>query len=125
YYIEHGKKFYITGQRLDTLLQPMLFFYGMVHLLKAVLLTERLDYPESTTMLAHGVSTRKRKKKQYKFIEDEVKIQHKGLFPYVTEHLFKMKTIPFEKITMHRLFGLIPELSSLFDFHGENVLIKI
>ncbi|HLR52820.1 MAG TPA: YaaC family protein [Candidatus Avamphibacillus sp.] len=125
YYLAHGRKFYKTGQKLEPLLQPILFFYGMVHLLKAVLLTKRPDYPESTTMLAHGVSTRKRKKKQYKFVNDEVKVQYKGLFPYVMEHLFNKKTMPFSKITMHRLLSLIPEISPLFHFHGETHLVKI
>lgn len=125
YYLQHGKEFYNNGQKLDPLLQPILFFYGMVHLLKAVLLTKRPHYPESTTMLAHGVSSRKRKKKHYKFIDDEVKVQHRGLFPYFTQYLFEIKTVPFEKITMKRLFSLIPELSSLFYFHGEKYLIKI
>lgn len=125
YYLAHGRKFYSQGQKLEPLLQPILFFYGMAHLLKAVLLTKRPDYPESTTMLAHGASTRKRKKKHYKFVEDEVKVQYKGLFPYFSEHLYHINKMPFEKITMHRLFGLIPELLSLFQFHGENPLIKI
>jgi len=125
YYLTHGREFYKNGQKLEPLLQPILFFYGMVHLLKAVLLTKRPDYPESTTMLAHGVSTRKRKKKQYKFINDEVKVQYKGLFPYVMEHLFNKKTMPFSKVTMHRLFSLIPEISPLFHFHGEKHLVKV
>src|SRR5699024_6678101 len=83
YYLQHDKKFYENGQKLDLALQPILLFYGMGHLIKAVLLTKRTDYPESTAMMAHGVSSRKRKKKHYKFIDDEVKIQHKGLFPYI------------------------------------------
>lgn len=125
YYLDHGRTFYHNGQQATPLLQPILYFYGMVHLLKAVLLTKRPEYPESTSMLAHGVSTRKRKKKNYNFINDEVKVQHKGLFPYFSEHLFAIKPIPFEKITMHRLFGLIPELTPLFHFHGEVPLIKV
>lgn len=125
YYLQHGKKFYENGQKLDMALQPILLFYGMGHLIKAVLLTKRPDYPESTAMMAHGVSSRKRKKKHYKFIDDEVKIQHKGLFPYMSEHLYHMKSFPFEKISMKRLFSLIPDLVSLFSFHEEIHLIKI
>jgi len=125
YYLQHSKEFYKNGRELETLLQPILFFYGMGHLLKAVLLTKRPYYPESTSVLAHGVSSRKRKKKHYKFIEDEVKVQHKGLFPYFTEHLYQMKSIPFEKISMKHLFSLIPELTSLFYFGGKKHLIEI
>src|SRR5699024_4320847 len=100
YYLDHGLTFYESGKKLSLLAQPMLFFYGMTHLLKANLLAKRPYYPESTSMLAHGVSTRKRKKKNYAFLDDEVKIQLKGLLPYANDHLFLQKQIPFTKIKM-------------------------
>lgn len=125
YYLEHGKIFYENGKKLDIVLQPMLFFYGMTHLLKACLLTKRPDYPESTSILAHGASTRKRKKKDYTFLSDEVKVQQHGLLPYFSEHLFALKRLPFEKIEMRELLGLIPELSQLFQLAGETKLINI
>ncbi len=57
----------------------MLLFYGMSQLFKACLLTIDPNYPESTTVLAHGVTTRKRKKQGYQFLEDEVKVQKKWI----------------------------------------------
>ncbi|MFC4558496.1 YaaC family protein [Virgibacillus kekensis] len=125
YNMMHGRQFYANGKKLNTLLKPILFFYGMVHLLKANLLTIRPDYPESTTILAHGVSTRKRKKKDYTFMGDEVKVQHNGLFPYFSEHLFKQLRVPFEKIKMDLLFGLIPEMDSLFTMQGERRMVPV
>src|SRR5699024_5380496 len=125
YNLEHGHVFYTNGKKGDPLLQPIHYFYGMVHLLKAILLSIRPYYPESTKMLAHGVSTRKRKKKQYSFLEDEVKIQHQGLFPYFSEHLFHMKQMPFEKITMQRLASLIPELTFLLRLEERHDLIEV
>ncbi|MDY0394731.1 YaaC family protein [Virgibacillus halophilus] len=119
YYLAHGRQFYENGKNLDLLLQPLLYFYGMVHLLKACLLTERPEYPESTSVLAHGVSARKRKKRNYIFSEDEVRIQHNGLLPYFTKHLFHLKYLPFEKIDMSRLLRLIPEISPLFSWHQQ------
>src|SRR5690625_1430991 len=88
YYIKHGLHFYETGKKLTTVLQPILFFYGMIHLLKAVLLTKRPDYPESTKLLAHGGSSRKRKKQNYVFMEDEIMINNHRLFCYFSEHLY-------------------------------------
>lgn len=125
YYLDHGKQFYENGKNIDILLQPMLFFYGMVHLIKANLLTIRPNYPESTTILAHGVSTRKRKKKDYTFMQDEVRTQHNGLFPYFSEHLFYKKRLPFEKIKMEYLFALIPEMSELFTMHNQEKMIVV
>ncbi|GGJ89499.1 hypothetical protein GCM10007063_10160 [Lentibacillus kapialis] len=125
HYLNHGLKFYENGKQMETLLQPMLFFYGMVHLLKAALLTTRPDYPESTAILAHGVSSRKRKKRNYAFMDDEVKIQHNGLFPYFSEHLFSTNKTPIEKIKMEQLFSLIPEMSPIFNFHQTEKMITI
>lgn len=125
HYLDHGIRFYENGKRLETLLQPMLFFYGMVHLLKAALVAIRPNYPESTAILAHGVSSRKRKKKDYTFLDDEVKIQYNGLYPYVSEHLFLIKESPFEKIKMKQLFALIPEMTALFTFHEKENMIAV
>src|SRR5699024_1296641 len=125
HYLDHGLRFYENGRQMETLMQPMLFFYGMVHLLKAALLTARPDYHESTAILAHGVSSRKRKKKNYTFLDDEVKIQHNGLFPYFSEHLFSIGRSPFEKIKMEQLFSLIPEMSPIFNFHHTEKMIEI
>ncbi len=125
YYLDHGLQFYENGKNLDILFQPIMFFYGMVHLLKANLLTIRPHYPESTTILAHGVSSRKRKKKDYSFMDDEIKTQQNGLFPYFSKHLFSVSHTPFEKFKMEDLLGLIPEVSSLFAFQGQKKMITI
>lgn len=119
YYLQHGQGFFQAGKSSELQLQPILFFYGITHLLKAVLLSKRPNYPESTKILAHGVSTRKKKKKYYRFVEDEVKIQNNGLFPYTAKHLYSITTMPFEKVSMQRLFGFIPELLSLFSLYNE------
>lgn len=125
YYLEHGQQFYDSGKNSKSLLQPILYFYGMIHIIKACLLTKRPNYPESTTMLAHGVSARKRKKKNYTFMQDEIKIQINGLFPYFSEHLFAIKSFPFEKSKMHDLLALIPEMSPLFNFQGHKKMAVI
>ncbi|WP_179107280.1 YaaC family protein [Sediminibacillus massiliensis] len=126
YYLQHGQTFYKSGKDSPFMIQPILYFYGMVHLLKACLLTVKPGYPENTSVLAHGVSTRKRKKQQYSFLKDEVKIQHKGLFPYFASHLFHMENRSNEKKTMQELLEGIPEMNDLFFFHaGSFPLIKV
>ncbi len=125
YYIKHGLHFYETGKNLTTILQPILFFYGMTHLIKAVLLTKRPHYPESTKLLAHGVSSRKRKKRNYIFMEDEVMIHKHGLFSYFSEHLYKITRLDMNRFIMEDLLALVPEMSPLFSLHKQQVLIKI
>ncbi|GAA0608554.1 YaaC family protein [Virgibacillus siamensis] len=125
HYIDHGRRFLTNARDTDILMMPVLLFYGMTHLCKACLLTKRPDYPETTAVLAHGVSTRKRKKKNYTFLQDEVKIQHNGLFPYLAKYLYAVGSFPFEKIRMEQLFSLIPELNQLFTFTNSQKLTAV
>ncbi|QDP38776.1 YaaC family protein [Radiobacillus deserti] len=120
YYLEHGHTFYQTAAQSPMTVQPILLFYGMVHLIKACLLTQRPTYPENTTVLAHGVSTRKRKKQDYSFLQDEVKVQQKGLFPYFSQYLFDVDHVNMEKRNMEQLLASIPEMTEMFYFLRKN-----
>ncbi|MBP1971065.1 hypothetical protein J2Z83_003202 [Virgibacillus natechei] len=125
YYLNQGKLFLKEGEKVDIRLKPILYFYGLGHLLKACLLTNRPNYPESTTILAHGVSSRKRKKKHYTFVDDEVKIQQNGLFSYTHNHLFNSTTPSFSKIKMNVLLGLIPEMEDFFAHRQEEHCVSV
>jgi hypothetical protein len=114
YYLEHGKIYYEQASVAPIIIRPTLLFYGFLHLIKACILTIDPKYPETTSVLAHGVSSRKRKKQQYSFLEDEVKIQKTGLFPFMADKLFHMKHFEGEKFTMGSLLTYIPEVSSIF-----------
>jgi hypothetical protein len=117
YYLEHGQIYYQQAENSPLILKPILLFYGLVHLIKACILTQDPSYPETTSVLAHGVSTRKRKKQNYQFFQDEVKFQKNGLFPFMSEKMFHMKQLEGDKITMEELLELIPELDDLFMVH--------
>ncbi|WP_235714548.1 YaaC family protein [Neobacillus dielmonensis] len=117
YYLEHGKIYYEQAEKAPLIIKPILLFYGLVHLIKACILTIDPSYPETTAVLAHGVSTRKRKKQNYLFFQDEVKLQKNGLFPFMSERLFSMKQMDGEKILMEELLQCIPELNDLFYLH--------
>src|SRR5690554_3754272 len=110
YYLDHGKKYYEQASISPVELQPVLLFYGLVQLMKALLLTVDPLYPRTTQVLAHGVTTRKRKKNQYEFLMDEVKVQKNGLFTYFAERLFQLGQMEGEKIIMEDLLKGIPEL---------------
>lgn len=114
YYLEHGKIYYEQAKSSHLLIQPILLFYGLVHLIKACILTVEPNYPETTSVLAHGVSTRKRKKRHYQFFDDEVKVQKSGLFPFICSHLFRIEHIEGQKIKMEQLLKQIPELNEHF-----------
>ena len=117
YYLEHGQSYYQLASQASLSIKPVLLFYGMVQLLKACLLTVDPQYPESTSVLAHGVSTRKRKKQGYEFLQDEVKVQKNGLFTHFSDKMFHVKHFEAEKFAMDRLLKNIPELNNLFLLH--------
>ncbi|WP_137792280.1 YaaC family protein [Bacillus sp. E(2018)] len=126
YYIEHGKKYYKLADQAPVELKPVLLFYGMTQLMKACILCSDPDYPDSSAVLAHGLSTRKRKKRSYEFLYDEVKVQRTGLFNHFCEKVFHMKHIEGEKFTMISLLQTVPELSSLFkQMNGGVHLVKM
>lgn len=114
YYLDYGEKYFKQADNAPMELQPILIFYGFIQLLKACILTEDPHYPASSQVLAHGVSTRKRKKANYIFLEDEVKIQKNGLLAHFSDKLFHVKHFPGEKYKMRQLMRQISELHSLF-----------
>ncbi|PLT31962.1 YaaC family protein [Bacillus sp. V5-8f] len=114
YYIEHAKTYYQQAVSAPLSIQPILCFYGFIQLLKACLLTIDPNYPESTSVLAHGVTTRKRKKQQYEFIHDEVKVQKNGLFTYMAEKMFQLQHLDGDKYSMKELMNELPELEKCF-----------
>ncbi|HEX7063826.1 MAG TPA: YaaC family protein [Bacillales bacterium] len=114
YYLQYGRKHYELAETAPIELQPLLLFYGMTQLVKACLLTKDPDYPKTTEVLAHGASTRKKKKKNYTFFEDEVRIQKHGLVPYFSDKLFGIRQLEGQKYTMGQLLRRIPDLNSLF-----------
>lgn len=126
YYIEHGKVYYEQAAAAPLIIKPILYFYGLVHLIKACILTIDPSYPDTTSVLAHGVSTRKRKKQQYHFLKDEVKLQKSGLFPYMAEKMFNMKYLEGDKFYMVDLLKQIPEMEMMFtSIQKEHTFIDI
>ncbi|MBY8914890.1 YaaC family protein [Bacillus sp. YC2] len=116
FFIKHAESFYKQASLSPLEIKPILLFYGMSQLLKACLITTDPSYPSHASVLAHGVTARKRKKQNYCFREDEVKIQRNGLCIHVMKHLFGMSGLEEERYTMKKLLTAIPELRSVFYF---------
>ena len=110
HYLKSAEIYYKEAYSVSLTIQPVLLFYGYIQLIKACLLSLDPTYPNSSTLLAHGVSTRKRKKQQYEFLKDEVKIQKNGLFPHMASSMFHVEHLDGEKINVNDLFYCIPEL---------------
>jgi hypothetical protein len=117
YFLKHGENFFSQANQSPPAIQPMLLFYGISQLIKACLIIIDPEYPSTSSVLAHGVSSRKRKKQQYHFLEDEIKIQRNGLFSHVASKLFQINHLEAEKYSMELLFKQIAEMNEVFSFH--------
>ncbi|WP_243300288.1 YaaC family protein [Bacillus litorisediminis] len=126
YFLEQGKAYYMLAEQSPLSIKPTLIFYGYIHLIKACILLADPNYPETTSVLAHGVTARKRKKQNYSFLKDEIKIQKNGLFPHMSMKMFHMKHLEGEKWSMHDLLKEIPELEPyISELIEEQPLIKL
>ncbi|WP_338787895.1 YaaC family protein [Metabacillus sp. FJAT-53654] len=117
YFLKHGENFFTQANQSPPAIQPMLLFYGISQLIKACLIIIDPEYPSTSSVLAHGVSSRKRKKQQYHFLEDEIKIQRNGLFSHVANKIFQINHLEAEKYSMELLLKQIAEMNEVFSFH--------
>lgn len=117
YFLKHGENFFLQASQSPHAIQPMLLFYGISQLIKAGLITIDPTYPSTSSVLAHGVTSRKRKKQQYQFLKDEIKIQRNGLFSHVANKLFQINQLEAEKYSMELLLKQIAEMNDAFLFH--------
>ena len=126
HYLKSADIYYKEAKSVSLEIKPVLLFYGYIQLIKACLLSLDPNYPSSSTLLAHGVTTRKRKKQQYEFLKDEIKIQRNGLFSYMSSKMFHVKHLDGEKVVMRDLFFCLPELTDQFKyfFHSNCCLLK-
>ncbi|WP_408008825.1 YaaC family protein [Pseudalkalibacillus sp. A8] len=126
YYLTHGKRYFDLCKNSPLELQPVLLYYGMIQLIKCCLLTVDPFYPESTALLAHGVTTRKRKKQNYLFLQDEIKVQKNGLYPYFSKRLFQLDAHEGDKFQMQELLCHVPDMNDLFrQINGFSPLLQV
>ncbi|MGI8313964.1 YaaC family protein [Halobacillus mangrovi] len=118
YGLNMGSDYWTTAERTPLSVQPLLYYYGLNHYLKSLILTVDPGYPATAKVLAHGLSTRKRKKQHYRFLEDDVRIQPHGLFPYASQHLFSFSSSK-EKISMDELLYPLEPMGSMYQFKPE------
>ncbi|WP_173918068.1 YaaC family protein [Halobacillus sp. Marseille-Q1614] len=115
YGLSLGEEYFTAAKHTPISVQPLLYYYSLTHFLKSCILTVDPTYPSSVKVLAHGLSTRKRKKQHYRFLEDEIRIQPHGLFPYAAKCLFQMEDLP-SKVSMSELLEPLPFMKPIFKF---------
>jgi hypothetical protein len=108
--IKQAREYYRAAAQSDLLVKPLLLYYGMVSLIKAVLIASDPAYPRNTRVLQHGLSTRRRKARQYRFLDDSCQPQREGLFPLFATACSAPDEARMAEQTPRRLLALIPDL---------------
>lgn len=108
-YIKQGMALFQTAKNSDFWSSSLLIYYGMMSLLKAISLSIDANYPHSTSLLQHGLTSPKRKKEPYRFFHDEVRVQKNGFFPYLCQ-LFSHPVPTGERFKLELLCAFIPDL---------------
>lgn len=113
YFLKQAREYYRTARTADLIVKPLLLYYGMMSLTKAYVLTLDPYYPSHTGLLRHGLTTRKRKKRAYRFQDDELKVQKDGLLPHVLTLLGATNGLQ-EKYVIRECLGQLPQLYNSF-----------
>jgi hypothetical protein len=108
--IKQAREYYRAAEACDILTKPLLLYYGMMALAKALITAHDPVYPSSTSVLKHGLSTRKLKREDYSFAEDEVRVQKDGIFHVLHRTLGGPHLENQQRFTMKELLAVIPEL---------------
>lgn len=116
YFIKQGVTFFDEGRQASIMVKPLLLFYGMTNLKKGLILLHDPHYPQTSIVLQHGLTTRKKKKATYRFCEDEVKIQREGLLPYFAQ------TVLGHRLTIHQKYKMKALLNWSADHREERDL---
>jgi len=73
------------------------------------------EYPTTTSVLKHGLSTRKLKRDAYCFIQDELRVQKDGLFVVLHEMLGGSPFSDRQRVSIQDLLSVIPELTPCYE----------
>lgn len=108
--IKQAREYYRAAEACDILTKPLLLYYGMMALSKALITSHDPDYPSTTSVLKHGLSTRKLKREEYAFADDEVRVQKDGIFHVLHKTLGGPPLENQQRFAMKELLAVIPEL---------------
>lgn len=115
YFLKQGTTYFVAARSSERMIQPLLTYYGMTSLMKALILLHDPNYPKTTAVLQHGLTTRKKKKDNYDISFDEIKIQKDGLVPHFSKVVFNFSLTVHEKFNVKQLIGLLPEFQPTYE----------
>lgn len=108
-YLRQAKKMYEELRWQSLLSQPITLYYLMMNLWKIWILSLDPFYPERTSQLKHGISTKKKKRQPFSLLADEVRFQKEGLVAHLLK-LLQRQELMGRSYTIEQLVSMIPEM---------------
>lgn len=112
-YMKQAKAMFLEAERQSIWCQPITLYYAMMNLWKVWLLTKDPFYPQQTSHLKHGISTKKKKRQPFSLQTDEIRIQREGLVPTLL-YLLKREELIGETYKIEQLISMIPEMQASY-----------
>ncbi|GAA0353081.1 YaaC family protein [Bacillus horti] len=126
YFLKQGVAYFKSAKESEFIVRPLLLYYGVTSLMKAVILINDPFYPRTTAVLQHGITTRKKKKLHYQFLLDEIKVQRDGLLPLFAEMTLTSSLKVHSKFKVRELLSMVPELQDIYTRKtGEQTLLPV
>jgi len=125
-FIKQGKEYYAQAEKADFSVSPLLYYYGMLNLVKAYILS-RNPYaiiPKAgkkilSSNLSHGISAGDKIKQEYSLHTENVELQNNGIFCHyynlLTGRKISSLTNPQKTISIISLLSYCVDISSEFE----------
>ncbi len=108
-----------SESQFDLTVVPLLRYYSLLNTLKALLYLFDLTFPQSTTVLQHGVSVRRSKRSAYQWTWESVMLHKDGIAQAFNALCTPEQELP-ARLIMGDLLGQFPQMHAsihLFDKH--------
>ncbi|WP_044641430.1 YaaC family protein [Risungbinella massiliensis] len=112
-YIRQSKEMWQEADKQSNWSKPLTLYYAMMNLWKAWILTIYPEYPEQTSQLKHGISTKKKKKQNFSLLADEIRFQRDGLTTLILTAMNREELIG-HVYTTEQLVSMLPVLQSSY-----------
>ncbi|MFQ5684893.1 MAG: YaaC family protein [Candidatus Binatia bacterium] len=79
--VRQAKEFFVSAEQASEMTKPLLMYYGMMNLVKSLLIFWRPDYFLNKEHLRHGLSPGDRVQERFDYANERIRIFPEGIFP--------------------------------------------
>jgi len=125
-FVKQGKAYYTQAERADFNVSPLLYYYGMLNLVKAYILSRdpyaiipKVGKKISSSNLSHGISAGDKIKQEFSLHAENIELQNNGIFCHYYNLLTGRKISNLNKsqktISIISLLSYCADISSEFE----------